>query len=101
MTPSKNPFRHIRLVIRHSSLITKTVILAALVVCTATLLILALGIRSAKNAAEEDRIIASSLAEENAELESKYDALGSVESDKELAQEHFGLVDPETVILTP
>ncbi len=101
MSQNKNPFRHVRLVFRRSSLMTKTAILTALVVCTATLLILTLGIRSVKNAAEEDRMIASSLAEENAELESRHDALGSLESDKELAQEHFGLVDPDTVILTP
>ena len=101
MAQSKNPFRHVRLVIRRSSLMTKTVILTALVICTAALLLLTMGIRSAKERTEEARIEASSWIEENAEVESKTAALGSVESDKELAQEHFGLVDPDTVILTP
>jgi len=101
MAANKNPFRRIRLVYHRSSLLTKTVVLTTLVVCTATLLTLTIGIRAARDAESESRKEAAALEQENSALAEKIDSIGSVEGDKQIAQDELGLVDPDTVVFTP
>ncbi len=101
MAANKHPFPRIRLVIQRSSLLTKAVVLTTLVVCTAMLLTLTIGIRAARNAEEENREEAATLEQENSMLEDKINSIGSVEGDKQIAQDELGLVDPNTVVFTP
>lgn len=101
MAARQNPFRRIRLVYRRTSTPVKCMILAALVVSTITLLGLTIGIRSANAAAEASRAEAAALEQKNAELQDDIDGLGSVDSDKQIADKELGLVDPNTVVFTP
>lgn len=96
-----NPFRRVTVRFRRSSLLTKCVVLTALAVTTAAVLALTIGIRNAQAQLEDSRREAAALEQENAQLEEDIQDLGSVQSDKELAEEHFGLVDPDTVVFTP
>ena len=90
-----------RLVFHRSSLLTKIVVLVALVVTTAVLLTLTLGIRSARRAEAESRAQAAQLERENEELAENIQQSGSVENHKQIAEEELGLVDPNTVIFIP
>ena len=101
MAASKHPFPRIRLVIQRSSLLTKAVVLTTLVVCTAMLLTLTIGIRAARYAEEKNREAAAALEQENSMLEDKINSIGSVEGDKQIAQDELGLVDPNAVVFTP
>lgn len=101
MAGRKNPFSRIRLVYRSSSILTKCVVLAAIVLSTAALLTLSVAIQNAKTAEEAKRAEAAALEQQNAELEENIAGLGSVQSDKELAEKYLGLVDPDTVIFVP
>jgi cell division protein FtsB len=42
---------------------------------------------------------AARLEQENAQLEQKIDALGSVQSAEQIAQEELGMVSPDTVLI--
>lgn len=101
MAGRKNPFSRIRLVYRSSSILTKCVVLAAIVLSTAALLTLSVAIQNAKTAEEAKRAEAAALEQQNSELEENIAGLGSVQSDKELAEKYLGLVDPDTVIFVP
>ena len=101
MAANKHPFPRIRLVIQRSSLLTKAVVLTTLVVCTAMLLTLTIGIRAARNAEEKNREAAAALEQENSMLEDKINSVGSVAGDKQIAQDELGLVDPNAVVFTP
>ena len=101
MAKRRNPFHRIRLVYRRTSTPVKCMILAAILVSTITLLGLTGEIRNAKAAAEANRIEAAELEKKNEELTEDIDALGSVDSDKQIAEEELGLVDPNTVVFTP
>ena len=101
MEKKKKPFSRFRLVYLRSSPLVKCVVLVTLIATTAALLILTVGIRSARSDAAADRARVEELIPENRELQNKLDSLGSVEGDKALAEEYYGLVDPDTVIITP
>ena len=101
MTARKNLFSRIRLVYRRSSTLTKCVVLAAIVLSTVALLTLTAAIRDAQAAIEANRIEAAALEQQNTKLEEDIAGLGSLESDKALAEEKLGLVDPDTVVFTP
>lgn len=102
MSTRSNPFRRIRLVYCRTSTPVKLMILAALVASTVALLALTIGIRNAKAELEASRAEAAALEQQNAEIQKDIDGIGSVEGDKEAAEEELGLVDPDTVIfVTP
>ena len=101
MAANRNPFGKVRIVIQRSSLLTKIVVLTTLVVCTAMLLVLAAGIRDARDKTAESQQAAATLEQENDRLEDRIDGIGSVEGDKQIAKDEFGLVDPNTVVITP
>lgn len=101
MAKRQGPFRRYRLVYRRSSLLTKCVVLATLIVTTAVLLGLTVGIRNARRAEAESRAQAAQLERENAALEENIQQADSVESHKQIAEQELGLVDPNTVIFIP
>ena len=97
----KNPFRRIRVVFQRSSTTLKILLLAALVVCTVTLLTLRFALLNEKDKAEELRQQAVALEQENQKLTRRNALLGTVQSVQELANELLDLVDPDTVIFEP
>ena len=101
MSARRNPFKHIRLVFQRSSPKLKILVLTALVVCTVTLLALSIGIAVSKEKTESLRQEAAALEQENAALSEDISEFGTINSIKEFARKLFGLVDPDTVILSP
>ena len=101
MASKANLLNRVTVRFRRSSLLTKYLVLTTLIVTTAVLLTLTIGIRNAQEELEKSRREAAALEQQNAQLEENIQNIGSVESDKELAQEHFGLVDPDTVVFSP
>ncbi len=101
MEKKQHPFRKIRLVYLRSSPLLKCVVLSTLIATTIALLVLTIGIRDARMEAAENRTRAEELEFDNNDLQNKTNAIGSVEGDKALAEELLGLVDPDTVVITP
>ena len=54
-----------------------------------------------RNETEQWRAQAQQLEEANRLLEEKIDKLGTLEGIKDLAEKELGLVDPDTIIITP
>ena len=101
MAVKKNPLKHAKVVVRHSPTALKIVLIVLIV-----LSIIALGaLRMVHNGilaeTENLREEASALEHANGELQEKTEELGSVKSVEEIAKEELGLVDPDTVLITP
>ena len=92
---NKKPYRF---VFHRSSLLTKCVVLATLVVTTAALLFLTYHIREARNTEAEKRAEADSYIHSNAELTDRTQNKGSIEYYEQMAKEELGYVKPGTVI---
>lgn len=101
MATKKSFFSRFRLVYRPGSALLKTLVLATVVLSTVTLLTLGALIRDTYNSTEALRHQAGELLPENEKLRDRIDALGTVESVKQIATEEGGLVDPGTVFFTP
>lgn len=101
MTRRRNPLSRIRLVYRRSRLLTKAVVLAAIVLSTAALLTLRFAIQDAREQTEAYRVQAAELEQENDCLEQYIEELGSVQSVERIARQELGLVDPDTVVFIP
>ncbi|MBO5323418.1 MAG: septum formation initiator family protein [Oscillospiraceae bacterium] len=101
MARFKNPLRHIKLVYKRSSNVTKIVVLCAIVICTAALLILGGAIRDAEARTDALKAQASRLEQENNRLSALIDSLGTVAGIEQIAREELGLVDPDSVIIDP
>ena len=97
----KNPFSHIRLVYRRSSILVKSVVLATLVVSILALVILRISIQSQKSQQAELEHKAAVLEQENRVLAKQIAELGTVESVKRIATLQLGLVDPDSQFFTP
>ena len=101
MASQKKPRKRVRFVYQRSSLVTKCVVLAALVITTAALLTLTISIRNHRKLEEESRQKAADLEHQNAELEKDIQGHGSVEGDKNIAEKELGYIDGNAVIITP
>lgn len=101
MANRTNPLSRIRLVYRRSGKVTKAIVLAAVVLSTATLLSLSAAIRECRTAAEDLRAQAAALEQDNSRLQENIDALGTIQSVMQIARDELGLVDPDTVIFEP
>ncbi len=101
MAEKKNPFSHIKLVYRRSSTLTKCVVLAAVVLCTAALLTLRGAILNEHAKEEAYRKEAAALEQQNNDLSEDIEKIDSVEGMKDIAEDKLGLVDPDTVIFIP
>ena len=97
----KNPFSHIRLVYRRSSILVKSVVLATLVVSILALVILRTSIQAQKAQQAELEYKAALLEQENRALAKRIAELGTVESVKRIATLQLGLVDPDSQFFTP
>ena len=93
--------RRIRVVYRRSSRLTKTVVLSAVVLSMVALLTLHLTAGALQAKAEELKDEAARLEQENQQLESNIDGLGSADSVEQIAGDELGLVDPNTVVIHP
>lgn len=101
MEERKNFFSRFQIEYRRSHKLTKIVVIAAIVLSMTALITLRL-VQSDLEARNRDlQAQAEALEKENAELEDKIDALGSVQSVEQIAQEELGLVDPDTVLIDP
>lgn len=101
MAAKKNPLKRVRVKFQRSTPLVKTLVIAALVVCTITLIALSIGIAQAKENKEKDRQKAIALEQENAGLKEDIDNLGTIESIKDLASRFWQLVDPDSIIFSP
>lgn len=101
MTAKNKSRPRFRLVFRRSSTLTKCVVLATVVLCTAALLALRGAILSTRAQTEALRTQAYTLEQENSQLEQDISQLGSVQSITRIAQEELGLADPNTIVFTP
>lgn len=90
----------VRLVLRHSRMETRLVILIALVLSMAALTALALAQWEAAADLEASTARAAALEQENARLRQQTEELGSEESVRRIAAEKLGLVDPGTVFFS-
>ena len=93
--------KSVKLVYKRSSNVTKIVVLSAIVICMAALIILGGAIRDARARADALRTQASRLEQENNRLSALIDSLGTVAGIEQIAREELGLVDPDSVIITP
>ena len=91
----------IKLVYRRSSNLTKVVVIAAIVLSMAALIALRLSINDIRSQTAALENQAAQLALENAELQEDIAALGSVQSVEQIARNELGLVDPDTVLISP
>lgn len=98
MAQKKSVFSRIRFVYRHSPLLLKCVLLAAIVFSTVALIALKIGIQDYRAQTDELRNQAAQLEQDNQELEEDIQNKDSVEGIKDIAGEELGLVDPDTVI---
>ena len=101
MAKGKGVLGRVRLVYKRSSNVTKIVVLCAIVLSTVTLLILGSVIRDTRARTEALRTQASRLEQSNNRLEELIDSLGTVAGIEQIAREKLGLVDPDSVIITP
>ena len=101
MANRKNPLGRIRLVYRRTSPLLKCVVLAAIVLCTAALLILRGSIRELKENTDALRSQAAQLEQQNQKLTKSIAELGTVQSIKRIAEEKLGLVDPDSIFFEP
>jgi len=93
--------RNVQFVIRPSSMLLKIVVIVLIVFSTAALITLSWVHQSIQVRTENMRQEAVELQQQNTELEQKINILGSVMSVQQIAQEELGLVDPNTVMITP
>lgn len=101
MANQANPLSHIKLVYKRGNNAIKIILLCTIVLSTITILALSLALNDAKAQATALKEQAAQLEQENEKLEEKIDALGSVDSVEDIAQNELGLVNPDTVIIQP
>ena len=84
---------------RRSRPLTKMVAVAAIALSMVALLTLSWAKYDVQKQTQEMMGEAARLEQENAQLGQKIDALGSVQSAEQIAQEELGLVSPDTVLI--
>ena len=97
----KNILSRIRLRYRPSSPILKWVVLAMVVLCTVTLIVLGAAIHKSQQEYKQQLQQLELLKQENQKLVHYITELGSVQSVVRIAREELGLEDPDAVIFEP
>lgn len=97
----KRKKRKYRVVLRRSHPVIWACILVAVAVSAVALITLQAGISSSNDQYEDLRQQAAQLEENNAELDNRIDALGTLESAIQIAMEKLGLVFPDSVLFDP
>ena len=101
MEEKKNPVKSVKVILRPSSPLLKIVVIALIVFSMAALIALRWVRNSIRTQTENMRGEAAAVEQANSDLQEKIDDLGSVQSVADIAREELGLVDPNTVIITP
>ena len=99
MKKSQTNFIGIRLMFGKAGPLLKTVVSAAIALSTVVLLTLSVAQLEAEATTRQLQDRAAQLLRENALLQQQIDALDTVESIRQIAQQELGLVDPGTVII--
>ena len=97
----KNPLKTVKVEVRSASSVLKIVVTVLIVFSMAALLALRWVHSGILAQTQEMRDEASAVEYANDELRDKIDDIGSVQSVQDIAQQELGLVDPDTVIITP
>ena len=90
--------RKYKLVRQRTSPLLKAVVTVSIALCTVALIALRLSMWERQTELALLHSQAAALAQENAELQSRVDALGTAESYRQIAAEQLGMVDPNTII---
>lgn len=101
MAKLKIPFRDIKVEYTRSHPLTKVVVIALILVCTAALITLRWSTNQMKNDIADLRSEAALLEGDNAELKEKLENLDSVEGVENIAEDELDLVDPDTIVIDP
>ena len=101
MLEVQTPIGKVKVVRRRSRLLTKVVVLAAVLLSVATLLTLLLVIQSTRAQTEALKTEAVQLNRENSRLELYIQELGTIKGIIRIAQEELGLIEPDSIILDP
>ena len=101
MGAKRNPFSHIRIVYRRSSVLLKCAVLTAVVLSIAALTIIRISIQNTKSVQQQLQSQINSLSQENQRLTKRIAELGTVESIQRIATEELGLVNPNGQFFTP
>lgn len=91
----------VRLIFQRSRPLTKTVMLAAVVLSMAALITLNLCLQGVEKHTSDLREQAALLEQENRELLEKIRQLGTVQSVEDIAKNELGLVKPGSIIFNP
>lgn len=92
-------FQKYKLVRQRTSPLLKAAVIAAIALCTVTLLALRLSMDEKQTELTLLQEQTAALAQENEELRDRIAALGTAESYRQIAAEELGLVDPETIVI--
>ena len=101
MLEFQTPIGKVKVVRRRSRLLTKVVVLAAVLLSVATLLTLLLVIQSTRAQTEALKTEAVQLNRENSRLELYIQELGTIKGIIRIAQEELGLIEPDNIIIDP
>lgn len=96
-----NPLQNVKVELRPSPASLKIVLILLIVCFTAALAALRWVHNGIRAQTEELRSTAAAVEYANSELERKKESLGSVQSIQEIAREELGMVDPDTVLISP
>lgn len=98
MAKRKSILSRVKLVYRHSPLLLKCAVLATIVLSTAALTTLRLGIDQYQEQTAQVRAQAAQLEQENQKLDNQLQQKDTVEGVKSIATEQLGLVDPGCIM---
>ena len=101
MAKNQAIWKRVRFVYRRSSILTKSVVIAAVVFATVALLALKTVIDDTRAQTEAMKSQASQLQQDNEKLEQNIGNLGSQDSVEQIAKDELGLVDPDTLVVQP
>ena len=101
MLEFQTPIGKVKVVRRRSRLLTKVVVLAAVLLSIATLLVLLLAIQSTRAETAALKTEALQLEHENSRLELYIQELGTIKGIIRIAREELGLIEPDNIIIDP
>lgn len=99
MTKIQHLLNNCKLVRQPASPLLKAVVTATIALCTVTLI--ALGVTENQHRQKLELLTsqAAAMQQENEDLAERIDALGTVDSYRQIAAEQLGLVDPDTIVI--
>ena len=101
MLEFKTPIGKVKVARRRSRLLTKVMVLVAVLLSIATLLTLLLVIHATRVQTEALRTEAAQLERDNSRLTEYIEQMGTIKGLLRIAQEELGLVEPGTIIIDP